>query len=81
MTDDELFVDGVETPELDQFELDRRVMKIMEYVDAYANEAKLYLTGVILLLAGIFIGATFKAGVDDRFFQLLGGTTAALSFY
>lgn len=38
MTDDELFVDGVETPELDQFELDRRVMKIMEYVDAYANE-------------------------------------------
>ena len=44
-------------------------------------EAKLYLTGVILLLAGIFIGATFKTGVDDRFFQLLGGTTAALSFY
>lgn len=36
-------------------------------------EAKLYLTGVILLLAGIFIGATFKTGVDDRFFQLLGG--------
>lgn len=42
---------------------------------------QLYLTGVILLLAGIFIGATFKTGVDDRFFQLLGGTTAALSFY
>ena len=41
MTDDELFVDGVETPELDQFELDRRVMKIMEYVDALASMATL----------------------------------------
>lgn len=44
-------------------------------------EAKLYLSGVILIFAGIFIGATFKTGVDDRFFRLLGGTTAAIALF